>query len=160
MPQVTYGVWAGTAIQAIPQVIAAGFAYGTEAGELALLVKLTRILLLAPFILYLSMTQTEARTRRPPLKQMIPPFVYGFLALSVLASLGWLPEVEVAGNSLSIAQLMGQVSSSLILLAMAAIGLESDLRGMLHSNLRVLACATLGAAALALISYGLITVLL
>jgi uncharacterized membrane protein YadS len=55
---------------------------------------------------------------------------------------------------------MGQVSSSLILLAMAAIGLESDLRGMLHSNLRVLACATLGAAALALISYGLITVLL
>ena len=42
-----FGVWAGTSIHAVPQVVAAGFAF-SERRVLATLVKLVRVTLLAP----------------------------------------------------------------------------------------------------------------
>src|SRR5262249_13194548 len=41
-----FGVWAGTSIHAVPQVVAAAFAYSEPAGALATLVKLVRVTLL------------------------------------------------------------------------------------------------------------------
>ena len=46
-----FGVWAGTSIHAVPQVIAAGFAFSEKAGVLATLVKLVRVTLLAPYLI-------------------------------------------------------------------------------------------------------------
>jgi uncharacterized integral membrane protein (TIGR00698 family) len=48
MTENEFGVWAGMAIHATPQVMAAGFAYGPTAGDVATIVKLVRVLLLAP----------------------------------------------------------------------------------------------------------------
>jgi len=80
-----FGVWAGTSIHAVPQVVAAGFAYSPAAGSLATLVKLVRVTMLAPFLFLLGFFY--ARRRGPavaiPYSRLVPPFVSGFLALSL-----------------------------------------------------------------------------
>src|SRR5665647_30121 len=50
MTQAEFGVWAGTSVHAMPQVVATGFAYGPDAGDIATIVKLVRVLLLAPLV--------------------------------------------------------------------------------------------------------------
>ena len=60
-----YGEWCGLAIHATPQVIAAGFAHaldGETAGEIATIVKLTRISLLGPTVFVIGVLYTP----RPP----------------------------------------------------------------------------------------------
>ena len=59
-----FGIWAGIAIQATPQVMAAGFAYGQEAGEVAVIVKLVRVLLLAPLIIGLGAWYAREKRRQ------------------------------------------------------------------------------------------------
>src|SRR5262249_11152504 len=49
-----FAVWSGTTIHAVPQVVAAGFAFSQKAGALATLVKLVRVAMLAPFLLVLA----------------------------------------------------------------------------------------------------------
>jgi uncharacterized membrane protein YadS len=49
-----FGVWAGTSIHAVPQVLAAAFSYSQPAGAIATLVKLVRVALLAPLIFVLG----------------------------------------------------------------------------------------------------------
>src|SRR5215208_2135253 len=49
-----YAVWVGSSLHEVAQVIAAGFIYGEEAGEFAVVVKLTRVLMLVPMVLMLG----------------------------------------------------------------------------------------------------------
>src|SRR4029450_10155743 len=51
LTRVEFGVWAGTSGHATPQVVATGFAYGPQAGDVATIVKLVRVLLLAPVVI-------------------------------------------------------------------------------------------------------------
>ena len=57
-----FGVWAGSTIHAVPQVVAAAFAYSQKAGTLATLVKLVRVTMIAPFMIALMLI--HARQRR------------------------------------------------------------------------------------------------
>ena len=62
-------MWAGSSVHATPQVVAAGFAYGTEAAEIALVVKLVRILLLAPCVVLIGLWYgPHAPPRAPDLR--------------------------------------------------------------------------------------------
>src|SRR6266700_3556718 len=56
-----FGVWAGSTIHAVPQVVAAAFAYSQKAGTLATLVKLVRVTLLAPFVIVLMLIYARRR---------------------------------------------------------------------------------------------------
>ena len=56
MDATTFGTLAGLTIQQTPQVIAAGFALGPEAGEVATVTKLVRISMLAPVVLIAGLT--------------------------------------------------------------------------------------------------------
>ena len=62
-----YGVWAGTSIHAVPQVVAAAFAFSPGAGSIATLVKLVRVALLAPFtfVLAIAIRTAQADGRGP-----------------------------------------------------------------------------------------------
>jgi uncharacterized membrane protein YadS len=79
----SYGVWAGTTIHAVPQAVAAGFAFSEKAGGLATLVKLVRVALLAPLLLILAFAYAGSRKDRVKVhySRLIPPFLWGFLAL-------------------------------------------------------------------------------
>lgn len=123
-----YGLLAGSTLHEVAQVLAAGAAHGGQALDLATITKLTRVALLAPALLAIGTilrrrdlrrgaTIGDAGARRPPL---LPGFLLGFLAVGVLHSLGWLPDVAVA--------LLRSSSTWLMTVAMAAIGLAVDLR--------------------------------
>lgn len=59
-----FGLWAGTAINDTSSVVAAGYTYSQEAGDQALVVKLTRSLMLIPIVIGLVILKSrrEART--------------------------------------------------------------------------------------------------
>jgi uncharacterized integral membrane protein (TIGR00698 family) len=122
----TTGIWAGGCLHEVAQALAAGDALGDEGGAMATLFKLARVLFLLPLVLLLprlqhrtaANQQPEAndRTPRPPL----PWFVGAFALVGGLAAAGLVPDALVPALRTS--------QGTLMLLAMAALGLQAPLR--------------------------------
>jgi uncharacterized integral membrane protein (TIGR00698 family) len=161
-----YGVWAGTSIHAVPQVVAAAFAFSPGAGTIATLVKLVRVALLAPFtfvlaIAYARRKQTGGVTVR--YSRLVPPFFWGFVAAALLNTLGLIPALEFHPTwqasgpfNVSTAGALVEAGNLLLTLAMAAMGLEVDVHFLARVGGRalltgVVSCIALCAASLALI---------
>ncbi len=155
----TYGLWAGASIHEIAQVIAAAYQHGPEAGDLATIVKLSRVAMLAPLVLGLGFAINFRAGRRdrdaadpvrpaPRAAPPIPWFVVGFIAMVGLNSLDLLPALA---KDWSI-----QVTGFLLAMALAAMGLATDIGKLRAKGWRPLA---LGAGAwgfIALFSLSLI----
>lgn len=97
--QTQFGLLAGLTIHQTPQVIAAGFAYGDEAGQVATVAKLARVCLLAPVAIVLGWwvtRRTEPGRPRRKWYSLLPGFAMGFLLLAAIRSLGLLPEFEMS----------------------------------------------------------------
>ncbi|HET8616927.1 MAG TPA: putative sulfate exporter family transporter [Actinomycetales bacterium] len=112
-------VWAGSSVHEVAQVVAAAGPLGAAALATAIVVKLTRVLLLAPLVAGVSLSRRRAESRaaasrqarsgldghgedglfagdasatsarRPP---VVPLFVAGFVACVALRSTGWVPD--------------------------------------------------------------------
>lgn len=91
-----YAVWAGASIHDVAQVVAAGSTRGSAVLAGAVVVKLTRVMLLAPLVTGVSLARshraTESASTRPA---PIPAFVAGFLLLVVIRSSGFVPSSAV-----------------------------------------------------------------
>ena len=141
----TAGLWAGASIHEVAQVVAAGGALGGAALSVAVIVKLARVLMLAPVIAVLSLQQRRegaADGKRPPL---VPLFVLGFLAMVLVRSF-----VPPPGSVLEVGALL---QTSLLAAAMFALGTGVKIRNLVQVGPRPLALAalsTLLVAALAL----------
>jgi uncharacterized membrane protein YadS len=94
LSDVQFGIWAGASIHEVGQVVAAAGAGGAAVVGIAVVVKLTRVLLLAPVVAVVSVRRRmaepgrESTAKRPPL---VPLFVLGFLACVALRSTGLIP---------------------------------------------------------------------
>ena len=126
MGQVGFGMWAGTAINDTSSVVAAAFTYGDEAGNLATIVKLTRTLMIIPITFVLALRtgkkeQTQGGTFS--LGRIFPWFVLGFVATCAVNTSGIVPP--------DAAKLFGTVGKFLIVVAMTAIGLGTNLKQLL-----------------------------
>lgn len=91
------GIWAGASIHEVAQVVATGGAIGGTALGVAVIVKLARVLLLAPVIVGISIVQRRRRTggpdtQRPPL---VPFFIIAFLGCVALRSSGLMPAIVI-----------------------------------------------------------------
>ncbi|MFN0104217.1 MAG: YeiH family protein [Bryobacteraceae bacterium] len=171
LPQEVFGVWAGTSIHAVPQVVTAAFAFGEDAGSLATLVKLVRVTLLAPFLIALVLIYSENKGEGGKrfhlrLSKMIPSFLWGFLLLAVLTTVqliptlhfqlaGWAPE-SVQAFQIPLAGVLVDGGNIMLTVVMAAMGMEASLRTMLAAGRPALltglaACIALSAFSLALI---------
>jgi uncharacterized integral membrane protein (TIGR00698 family) len=141
----------GSTLHEVAQVIAAAFTWGSASGDLGTLVKLARVVLLAPALLVLGLV-TEGRGVRYSLKHPpIPWFVLGFLALGILGSLGGLP-----GGSRAV---LSASSIFLMTCAMAAMGLHTQVAMLRRAGLRVLYAGLLAFGCLAALSFALIRAL-
>jgi uncharacterized integral membrane protein (TIGR00698 family) len=89
-----FGVWAGASVHEVGQVVAAASPAGAAVVATAIVVKLTRVMMLAPVVAVVSVIQrvkspaVAAGTARTPL---VPLFVLGFLACVALRSTGLPP---------------------------------------------------------------------
>lgn len=135
----TFGLWTGTSIHEIAQVVAAAFQAGKQAGDYATIAKLTRVAMLAPVVVTLGLlatrqhkarTNTQARRKAP-----MPYFVLGFIAVVILNS-------TVAVPPITKHELI-MLTTFLLSMSLAAMGLETDIAKLLAKGLRPL---LLGAA--------------
>jgi uncharacterized integral membrane protein (TIGR00698 family) len=129
-----FGAWTGASVHDVGQVVATAQTAGTAALGIAVVVKLTRVLLLAPVVAVAGLHhRASADAQEQALPPVIPLFVIGFVAMVGLRSTGWLPGgVLDAGAGLQD-----------VLLGAALFGLGSAvrIRTLLHTGARALLAA-------------------
>jgi uncharacterized integral membrane protein (TIGR00698 family) len=147
-----FGLWAGTAVNDTAQVLATGQAYGPVSGEIATIIKLTRNALMVAIIpmvafVYINYIGGQIGGKNVPflarVKQSVPGFVLGFLVMATFNSIGlfsWM-------NSYSGMDISGFINHAVtwsLLIALAGIGLGTDLFKLrkVGSETIAVACAT------------------
>ncbi|MDR3364730.1 MAG: YeiH family protein [Clostridiales Family XIII bacterium] len=138
-----FGLWAGTAINDTSSVVAAGYAFSDAAGGLAVIVKLTRTLMIVPVTLALAISEARrslhARHKtagagenpasgKSHFAKAFPWFVAGFAATSVIVTFVPLPGLA--------APALASIGKFAIIAAMAAIGLNTNIPKLLKNGLR------------------------
>ena len=147
LTQQAFGLWAGTAINDTSSVVAAGYVYGRDAGDHATIVKLTRATLILPIVAAIALWRSRARGRaraRVPWKRIVPWFILWFLAAALVNSSGVVPA--------SWHDPIATVAVFMISVALAAIGLQTELARLLRAGTRPLALGFLLWVAVALSS--------
>lgn len=114
-----YGLWAGSSIHEIAQVVGATFQHGPVSGDSGTISKLGRVILLGPLVLALgALARRQARGVGGPAASVpMPWFVFGFIALAAVNSLGVLP-AETKGW-------VQPATTALLAMGLAAMGLET-----------------------------------
>jgi uncharacterized integral membrane protein (TIGR00698 family) len=149
-----FGLWAGTAVNDTSAVVAAGFAYSQDAGTAATIVKLTRTTLIIPLVvgfgLAMPWLDPVKQAKEVPLLRRVydavPMFIVLFLFAAVLKSLGLFgsygPTIQMAGRWV-------------LVIAMAAVGLQGHWRAFVGAGARPLVLGLLTWATVALVSLGI-----
>ena len=127
-----FGLWAGTAVNDTSSVVAAGYSFSSAAGNLAVIVKLTRTLMIVPVTLVLALWESRRNSgsmnTNYRLSKIFPWFIIGFAAASVIGT--FLPiSSEITG-------LAAQAGKYMIIMAMAAIGLNTNLIKLIRNGWR------------------------
>ena len=154
---VQFGHWVGASVHDVGQVVATAQTAGPAALAGALIIKLTRVLMLAPMVTGVALLRrrTHKRAGNPlgepsaaaaKLPPLVPLFVAGFIAMIVVRTLGFLPSavLGVAGTAQD------------LLLAAALFGLGSSVRvgSLMRTGGRAIVAAMMSWALIAALSYG------
>lgn len=131
-----FGLWAGTAINDTSSVVAAGYIYSREAGDYATVVKLVRATMIIPVSLILAILVARRDRNanqgtamgKAGLRHIIPWFILGFLAASLVRSSGLIPTGALPW--------LHDLAVALIVFALTAVGLSADLRKILATGPR------------------------
>lgn len=117
-----FGLFAGASIHEVAQVVVASNNISQNASDIAVVVKMTRVLLIVPALLFLSIYEScAAKTTQQEIsckfKLNIPWFAIIFVGTIGIHSLHWLP--------VTVVNLINQFDTFLLTMAMAAIGMET-----------------------------------
>jgi uncharacterized integral membrane protein (TIGR00698 family) len=129
------GFLIGASIHDVAQALGGGFSYSPIAGEVATVVKLSRVTLLAPVLVVVALLLSKWQPRSIDnartsfsLRQGLPWFLIGFMALIVINSL-----VQIPGN---VVDICSRLASTLLLFAVIAAAAKSDMTGLLAHGWR------------------------
>jgi uncharacterized integral membrane protein (TIGR00698 family) len=115
-----FGIYIGSTLHEVAQVVAAGRAVGMAAADTAVITKMVRVMMLAPVLLGLSFCLQPGHDGRQGSRRLsIPWFALGFVAVVVLNSLQHLPE--------HLRHALLAADNVLLAMAMAALGLATHL---------------------------------
>ena len=145
-----YGAWVGASVHEVGQVVAAAGPAGSTAVAIAVVVKLTRVLLLAPVVAGAAVLRRrraagvpEASTSQPP---VVPLFVVGFLVCVAVRSGGVLPARALPA--------IGTAQTLVLGAALFGMGTGVHLRSLLRSSERALGLAAVSTLLVAGVSLG------
>lgn len=133
LSETQFGLLAGLTIHQTPQVIAAGFAVGEEAGQVATVAKLSRVCLLAPVAVlvgwWMSRNEIKITARKKPWYRLVPGFAIGFLLVALGKTFGLFPEIslewEMTGFDFDSASLLKGTSTFLLAAGMVGVGFQT-----------------------------------
>ena len=131
-----FGLWAGTAINDTSSVVAAGYAYSNAAGAYATIVKLTRTTMIIPISLIFAVVIAIQKKREAnrsgevnySFRKIFPWFIVWFLVASLLNTVGVI-NTQAAG-------IITEIGKFFIVVALSAIGLNTDLKQMLKTGFK------------------------
>lgn len=130
-----FGLFAGSTIHEVAQVVAVGEAVGPTAADTAVVEKMLRVMMLAPFLMWLSFGSASSAKGATGFKACckqvrIPWFALLFIVASALHSLVALPPGLVAG--------LVQLDTLLLSTAMAAMGLRTSAASLRRAGVQPL----------------------
>ncbi|SFM13596.1 YeiH family protein [Pelosinus propionicus] len=130
MSDMGFGMWAGTAINDTSSVVAAGYSYSQAAGSFATIVKLTRTLMIIPITIALAILASRKAENASSfrLSKIFPWFIFGFVVASIVSTIGFLPS--------SLCLTLAQIGKFFIVMAMAAIGLNTHLKQLISNGVK------------------------
>ena len=155
-----FALFAGTAVNDTSSVTATASAwdslYQTNTLESATIVKLTRTLAIIPITLFLSYWQSRQQKNSQgfQLKKVFPLFILYFILASLLTTL-LTTLLTSLGVSSSFFTPLKQLSKFLIIMAMSAIGLKTNLVAMVKSSGKSILLGALCWIAIILTSLGM-----
>ena len=142
-----YGLYAGSTIHEVAQVVAAGRAISEEAANTAVIAKMVRVMMLAPFLVILSawlsragandLEAVESKEKSHVIQRggiVIPWFALWFVAVAGLNSLALLPRAAVV-------QVI-DIDTLLLAIAMAGLGLTTHVSAIRKAGIKPLALAS------------------
>ena len=136
-------MWAGTAINDTSSVVAAGASWSSAAGNntalaFATIVKLTRTLMIVPITLVLAIYTAKKLSKKAASAdegensfsfiKVFPWFVMGFVLTAILNTFLPIPA--------SVSETLVQIGKFMIVMAMTAIGLNTNLKKLLTNGLK------------------------
>ncbi len=123
-----YGFFTGASIHEVAQVLAAGEAAGSASAEIAVIVKMTRVLLLAPVLILVGIYFNKTSSEHTRLPIYIPWFVLGFILCIGINSLRLIDGPTTA--------LIQHLDLFLLTLAMSALGLNTQFKALASLGLK------------------------
>lgn len=129
-----FGLWAGTAIHDTSSVVAAGYIFSDEAGAYATIVKLTRTTFIIPVVFVFAFIAGRRERNDPAshysMKTMFPWFIVWFIAASLLNTFHLFSDGIVAATHV--------LAKFMIIMALSAVGLSTDLRAIMKTGYKPL----------------------
>ena len=143
-----FGNWVGASVHDVGQVVATATPGGPDAVKSAVIVKLTRVVLLAPLVAGLSIARSRRSANaqsadRPPI---LPLFVVGFLAAIAVRSAGLIPTEAVGA--------IKTVQTVLLAAAMFGLGVGVHVGGLRKIGSRPLLLGLISWLLVALVAFG------
>lgn len=120
-----WGLYTGATVHEVAHVVGAGNAMGESISEIAIIVKMIRVIFLAPVLLIAAyivarIAKRNGNSSSEHIKITIPWFAFGFIAVIGFNSLNLLPEIVVDS--------INYIDTFLLTMAMTALGMETHLR--------------------------------
>ncbi|MFZ9036195.1 MAG: putative sulfate exporter family transporter, partial [Francisellaceae bacterium] len=116
---------------------AAGFAVGALAGQVATVVKMVRILLLAPMVVFIGMRHHKDQSKEHQIgkkwRTFFPTFILYFLLMVILNTLGFFDYLDQITH-LAIKEFLLLLSAFFMAMAMVGVGLNTDLKTLFKSG--------------------------
>lgn len=133
-----YGIYTGATIHEVAQVVVAGNAVSPEVGDTAVVTKMIRVMMLAPFLLILSFALTKGSSdngKKPSFMNRVqqvkvPWFAFIFIAIVLLHT--WVPMTASFERSMVI------LDDVLLTMAMFALGLTTHLGAIKQAGVKPL----------------------
>ncbi|MCC5894766.1 MAG: YeiH family putative sulfate export transporter [Alkalibacterium sp.] len=154
-----FGYWSGTSINDTSSVVAASFAFSESAGEIATMVKLTRTLAIIPTVIIFSIIYFNKKLKSPDkrkekvsLQGLVPWFIVLFVLMAGLNSAGVI--TPVLSDSLR------SVSRFLMVVALAAIGLKTDIKLFIKTGWKPFMHAMVLSSLVVVVSFAVVTLII
>lgn len=145
-----FGVWAGASVHEVAQVTGSAFQFSNVAGETGVVIKLTRVVMLAPLVMICAwwLRQRNSPEAYEGTSPGFPFFVLGFILAAILNSIFPMTADIRAG--------LMTVTSFLMSMALAALGLNVRIEKLKAKGLRPLALGALSTILIVGLSLGLV----
>jgi len=132
-----FGIYTGSTIHEVAQVVAAASQVSPATADTAVIAKMIRVMMLAPFLVFVSWwvaRAPQAGEEKASGGITIPWFALIFIVMAGVHSLGWVPKPMV--NALL------QLDTVLLAMAMAALGLDTRITAIRAAGVKPLLLAT------------------